>query len=298
VSVLKKRMHELHGSGGRGRPPALLSVCANPKCATGRLHVWRNRTAPVLEGGWSCSSGCTHARLAQLMRREGEQRSPFPPTHRHRIPVGLVLLKKGWISQEQLKKALDEQRAGNAGRIGAWFVEHCSLEEFRLTQALSIQWNCPVFSLAEVATLPAVSPVPRLFMESFKFFPVRLSNTGILYLAFEDRIDHSVMFAIERITGLRVEAGLVHGSEFEREHKARMGARFLPAKMVEAVSMESLLGGLTNLIEKEKPLDTKVVRVHDFYWLRLWKESVRPAGSPFVPADGILDVVCSLNFFR
>ena len=293
----KSKIHKLDDSFASGRTPAFLSVCANPKCASGWLHVWRSRTTPVIEGGWSCSSGCTHARLAQLMRREGEQRGPAPAAHRHRIPIGLVLLEKGWVSHEELKKALDEQRAGYSGRVGAWLMEHSGLDEARLTQALSMQWNCPIFSLKEMPGQPPASPVPRLLMESFRFFPVRMSTTGVLYIAFENRIDHSVTLGIERITGLRVEAGLVQGSEFDSAHNERMGARFLPAKIMEAISMESLLKGLTSLIEKEKPVDTQIVRIHDFYWLRLWKESLRAAGPPFVPADGVMDVVCSVTSF-
>jgi len=298
MPVLNKeiRIRALDELSGKGRTPTFLSVCANPKCASSWLHVWRSRTTPVIERGWSCSSRCTYARVSQLIRREGEQRNPVT-LHRHRIPVGLVLLEKGWISHEQLKKALDEQKAKPSGRIGTWLMK-CGLEEERLTQALSIQWNCPVFSVDEVSALPAVSVVPRLLMESFRFFPVRLSSSGILYIAFEDRIDHSVALTTERITGFRVEAGLVQGSDFERGHAARMRGRFWPTRIVEAASLESLLQGLTSLIEKEKPLDTQIVRMHDFYWLRLWKESMRPVDPPFVPSDGVVDVICSLNSFR
>ena len=294
------RIHKLHESAlGGHTPPPFLSVCANPKCASGWLHVWRSRTAPVIEGGWSCSSGCTRARLTQLLRREGEQPSPSPTMHRHRIPIGLVLLEKGWVSHEELKEGLDEQRAGYSGRIGEWLVEHCGLEEARLTQALSMQWNCPIFSLKETPSEQAVSAVPRLLMEAFRFFQVRISVTGaVLYIAFEDHIDHSVALAMERITGFRVEAGLVHGSEFASAHQAQMRARFVPTRIMEAASMESLLEALTSLIEKEKPLDTRIVRVHDFYWLRLWKAAPEPAGPAVVPAAGVLDVLCSLAAFR
>jgi hypothetical protein len=292
----RKKTQEFHESSEEGRAARFLSVCANPTCPSGWLQVWRSRATPVLEGGWSCSSGCTRARLAHLMRREGEQRNLSSTAHRHRIPIGLVLLKKGWISQEQLKRALDEQRAGKAGRIGTWLMEHCGLDERRLTQALGIQWNCPVFS-DDVAAGPEISPVPRLFMEAFRFFPMQLSSAGVLYIAFEDRINHSVTLAIERVTGFRVEAGLVDGSGFEREHRARLEHRFFPTRIIEAGTMDSLLRALTSLIEKEKPHDTRVVRIHDFYWLRLSKESSRSADSPRGISGGVEDVICSLAAF-
>jgi hypothetical protein len=291
-----KHLQDLHDSSVRGRRPGFLSVCANPKCASSWLHVWRNRTTPVLEGGWSCSSSCTRARLARLLRREGERRDAWPAMYRHKIPIGLVLLERKWIAPEQLKKGLDEQRSGRAGRLGKWLMDNCGLDEARLTQALSIQWNCPVLPLDDAPAFPALSPVPRLFLESFQFFPLRQAGVGPLYIAFEGQIDHSVTLAIERVTGHTVEAGLVNGSDFEREHRARLGGRFCPTRIIEAAGMDSLLQALTSLIEKAKPVETRVVRMHDFYWLRLWKDPVRPGA--VAAADGIEDVICSMTAFR
>ena len=37
----------------------LFTSCANPACASGWLKFWRSRSAPVFEGGWSCSPACT-----------------------------------------------------------------------------------------------------------------------------------------------------------------------------------------------------------------------------------------------
>ncbi len=85
----------LPGGSELGR---LFSTCANPACSTGWLHLWRSRTAPVFEGGWSCSMACTIARLEAAVRRETEGRSAEPFTHRHRIPLGLVMLEQGWIT--------------------------------------------------------------------------------------------------------------------------------------------------------------------------------------------------------
>jgi hypothetical protein len=112
-------------SGGLGR---LFSTCANPACSTGWLHLWRSRTAPVFEGGWSCSMACTIARLEAAIRRETEGRSAEPFTHRHRIPLGLVMLEQGWITSEQLRHALDAQKAAGQGKLGEWLVRQ---QEFR-----------------------------------------------------------------------------------------------------------------------------------------------------------------------
>ena len=90
-----------------------------------------------------------------------------------------------------------------------------------------------------------ISAVPRLFLETFGFLPLRSSATGILYIAFDDRIDHSLTLAIERMSGLRVESGLMDSSEFRCAHRSLLAARFPRARMVEASGIEAMVDALT-----------------------------------------------------
>ena len=64
--------------------------------------------------------------------------------HRHRVPLGLVLLAQGWITHPQLQTALEAQRASGQGRIGDWLTQSCGLPEERITRGLGVQWSCPV----------------------------------------------------------------------------------------------------------------------------------------------------------
>lgn len=279
---------------------SLLPECANPNCTSGWLHLWRRRRMPVIEGGWLCSPACTQTRVQELVNREFRGAMDAPGAHRHRIPLGLVLLSAGWITHEQLKKALQAQKAGAKERIGEWLVKHCGLEEQRVTQALSLQWNCPVFSRPTGHAGFRVSPVPRIFVETFGVLPLRLSATGILYIAFEDRVDHSLTLALERMTRLRVEAGLLGESDFHRHHQSVLSMPYPRARLMEARSARDMTGLLARLIEKEKPSETRMVRVHDFFWLRFWKsensrsEKNAPAGDD--PRTGqAQDVICSVT---
>lgn len=244
--------------------------CANPRCSSGWLHLWRKRGVPVIEGGWLCSPACTRAKVEDLLRRE---RVEAPPTtYRHRIPIGLVLLEQGWITHEHLKDALEAQRAGVGMRLGEWLTANRGLDEVRLTQALGLQWSCPVFSLDKHAAAFPVTAVPRILAESFGFVPLRLTSSGILYLAFEDRIDHSLALAIERVTRLRVESGLLSGSEFRQAQECHRQGRFPRARMIEAGTPGLLAEAFAGHIEKEKPSESRLVRLHDLFWLRLWAE--------------------------
>jgi hypothetical protein len=281
-------------------PSSLLPECANPSCSSGWLHLWRRRRVPVIEGGWLCSPACTQVRVQELVNREFRDAMPAPETHRHRIPLGLVMLSAGWITHEQLKKALQAQKAGAKERIGEWLVKHCGLEEQRVTQALSLQWNCPIFSRPTGQTGFRSSPIPRIFVETFGILPLRLSSTGILYAAFEDRVDHSLTLALERMTGLRVEVGLLGEFDFHRHSQGVLSMAYPRARLMEARSARDMSGLLARLLEKEKPVDARLVRVHDFFWLRLWKgersRSEKDALSASDPLSGnTQDVICSVT---
>lgn len=247
-------------------------VCANPRCTSGWLQLWRNRRVPVVEGGWLCSPACTRARVEDLLRREYSEVRPIVP-HRHRVPIGLVLLTQGWITHRHLKEALAAQRNGSDMRLGEWLVTHRGLAETQLTQALGLQWRCPVFSLEKHASSLPFTIIPRLLPESFGFVPLRLTASGRLYLAFEDRIDHILALAVERMTGLQVETGLLGATEFTEAQRIFAQGRFARARLIEAGSLELLAEAMSRHIEKEKPAEARLVRVHDLLWLRLWRNA-------------------------
>ncbi len=136
-----------------GVPPGIFPVCANPHCRSGRLRLWRRRTAPVFEGGWCCSSGCTAVQVEAALRRELDAWGGCREGLRHRVPLGLAMLEQGWITQTQLRLALEAQRSAGGGRLGQWLVRQRSANEDQVTRAVGLQWSCPVLG-TELHRLP------------------------------------------------------------------------------------------------------------------------------------------------
>jgi len=274
--------------GGRA---GIFETCANPGCRTGWLHLLRSRTAPVFEEGWSCSAGCTSARVAFAVRRELNGRAVAPEPHRHRIPLGLVMLEQGWITSGQLRQALGAQKAAGAGRLGHWLVRQQGVREQLVTRALGLQWSCPVLPL-ELQDADALSSlVPRLFVDAFGALPLRIAAGKLLYLGFEDRLDPVLALAIERITGLRVESGLVQGSLFRQAHARMLGAKFPPAELIESGGEPSLVQAFSRAIERVRPANARLVRVHDCLWLRMWLTSGK--GAP--GSASVRDLIASIG---
>jgi hypothetical protein len=211
-------------------------------------------------------------------------------SHRHRIPLGLTMLEQGWITAGQLRQALDAQKTAGAGRLGTWLIRTQGVSEQRVTRALGLQWSCPVLPVEfhEVEALTAL--VPRLFVDAFDVLPLRLAAGKLLYLGFEDRLDPVIALAIERMTGLRVESGLAPGSLFRAAHMRMLNAKFPPVDLIEAASEAALVDVMAKALERIRPAESRLVRIHDCLWLRMWLQS--PSGS--LPAIGsIQDLICS-----
>jgi hypothetical protein len=276
----------------RGAWPGLFATCANPGCSSGWLHLWRSRSAPVFEGGWSCSTACTAALLEAALRREMDGRASAQESHRHRIPLGLAMLKQGWITKDQLRQALTAQKEAGQGRLGRWLVRQQGVSEQLVTRALGLQWSCPVLELEFHDAEALTSIVPRLFVDAFGALPLRVAAGRILYLGFEDRLDPALALAIERMTGLRVESGLVRGSLFGQAHARMLNARFPAVELIEAASEPALVHALTRAVEQARPADARLTRVHDCLWLRMWR---RPGCGPVPGITDVRDLICSVG---
>lgn len=273
----------------RSRGP-LFPVCANPHCNTGWLHLGRRRSTPVFEGGWCCSPACTRAQMEAALRREMDGRGSALEMHRHRVPLGLAMLEQGWITAAGLRRALEAQKAAGCGRLGQWLVRGGMVSEAMMTRALGLQWNCPVLAL-EFHDPEALSPLaPRLFLDAFGALPLRVAAGKLLYLGFEERLDPALALGIERMTGLRVESGLVEGSQFGPAHTRALEAHYPAAELIEAASEGALARALAAAIERLRPVESRLVRVHDCLWLRLW---LRRQPGPVPHLDAVRDLIGS-----
>jgi hypothetical protein len=283
---------ERRPGGGRGGSGALAgpwAVCSNPGCESGWLRWWRGRRAPVFEGGWLCGPRCARAVVRAAAARELRGREDPPAAHRHRVPLGLLLLSQGAITGAQLRAALARQRA-LGGRLGLWLEREHGVDERVVARALATQWGCPALSAEGHSAEKTAWVAPRLFVDAFGFLPLRPAGGALLYVGFEDRVDRCVALAVGRMAGLRVEAGVVGGREFAAAHRRMLAAAFPPARMVEAAGVDALAGAFARAVEEARPAEARLVRMRDYLWLRMWRRLPAPGD----PAGSFEDVVGSL----
>lgn len=275
------------------RPP-----CGNPECSGGWTVPWRSRHRPVFEGRWGCSGRCVLAMVRAAVRRESREGTELLETpHRHRVPLGLTLLAQGWITQEQLRKALDAQREHGHGRVGDWLVSECGVEMDHITRGLSVQWGCPVLNADGFVPGAMARVMPRIFVEQFGMVPLRVAGSRILYLGFGNRMDASLAFAVEQMSALQVQSGLVAESQFGILRDRLLHCDCIDTTLDSLPDTDSLAARVTAVLEHKQPMASKLVRVHQYLWLRMWLEAsaMSRAGNLSNSHEDTLDYVFSVG---
>lgn len=270
--------------------PGLMDRCANPDCQSGLLHLFRKRSRPVFEDGWTCSAECTEACVTSALRRELTDVPNVRTHHRHRIPLGLLMLEHGWITPEQLRHALAVQKSFPSSRIGELLIRQGATDEAAVTRALALQWSCPVLHPDSHSGCSAA--VPRFFVEAFRFLPLRNTAGKLLYIGFEESLDPAFTFAVERMFRLRVESGVVPSSAFRAALKGALQAEFPTVQLAQAASVRAAAHMLARAVERTSPFQSRLVCVHEFVWLRMWcSHDTGSLGN----AGSISDAICSVG---
>lgn len=278
------------GLYGTGLPASLAHAhrrhCGNADCTSGWTMPWRSRRRPVFEDQWGCGGRCVLAMVRDALRREiGDGGAAAVKTpHRHRVPLGLLMLAQGWITHLQLRQALEAQRQNGRGRIGEWLVSECGLSTEQISRGLGMQWNCPVLGIEGFSPEAMALVMPGIFVEKFGLLPLRAAGGRILYLAFEDRLDASVALAVEQMTGIKVECGILNEVQFRVARTRLLQCDTVETKIEATSDADTLAGRITAILEQKQPLASRLVRLHKYYWLRLWLENGTTARSGKLPA--------------
>jgi hypothetical protein len=260
-------------------------TCGAENCASWTMP-WKNRRRPMFEQEWGCSNRCMQAIVRAAVRRElTEGGADESVPHRHRVPLGLVLLAQGWITHPQLQAALELQRVNGEGRIGDWLMQS-GLDEERVTRGLGVQWNCPVLSTEGFRGASMALVMPKRLVAEFGMLPLRVAGSSILYLAFEDRMDAGAAMGIAHMSGLKVECGLLRKNQFAEARAKLLELDGVAATMFSVPDADVLAQKMAKVIETAQPLASRLVRVHQYYWLRVWLESGAMSGVGNLPTTG------------
>jgi hypothetical protein len=240
------------------------AVCGNPQCETGWLQLFRSRSFPRFEGKWACSARCMEGIVAETVRSRIESWEPVSARRALRMPVGLILLSRGWITRQELQEALAAQRRAGDGRIGEWLRRLYGIQEATIAKALAIQWNCAVLPSGVAGVDFAPTLVPAFLRRRYALALLRQDSGTAFYLAGKHGAEHAAAHAMEHMLGAPVQAAFL-------EDSAWSAAERFPAQSAEVCfAGDGVAVGICKLVEDVRPADARLVRVHDHLWLRIW----------------------------
>jgi hypothetical protein len=243
-------------------------ICGNSQCRTGWLHLFRRRSFPRFEEKWACSARCMEQIVAEAVRSQIESWQPAGPERALRMPLGLILLSRGWITRQELQEALAAQRSAGSGRIGEWLRRLHGISEEAIKKALGIQWSCTVLPSGIPALEFAPSQIPAFLRKKYGLALLRQGPDAALYVAGRYRAEHAAARALEHMLGEPVHAAFLEDSAWGPENMDAVDSTELHLP-----GQDGVVACITELLEQIQPTDARLVRMHDHLWLRVW-----PAG--------------------
>jgi len=272
-------------------------TCASLECTSSWVAPWRRRRRPIFEDQWGCSGRCVLSFVRAAVRREAAKYAEsLSVPHRHRVPLGLLLLAQGCITHAQLQYALDLQRH-NGGRIGEILVAECGLEAEKVTRGLSLQWGSPVLSSHGFSAGEMALVMPEILIDQLGMLPVRVAGSRILYVGFEDHLDASIALALEQMTGLKVETGLMPTEEYRSARILLQMKNSVEVRQESFREHDVMAARITAVLEQKQPVGSRLVRVGRFYWLRMWLEASAIGRQGMLPTAGeeMLDYIFTVD---
>ncbi len=252
---------------------------ARPRSRWQRMH--RRSSGVRLHGRRYCGADCLRQALLQALSESGPaaERAAIAS---HRVPLGLLLLSRQQLSAEQLRCALEAQRNAGRGKIGEWLQHLGFATELDVTAALARQWRCPL--LREAANLFAdhCPAIPLPLLESFQMIPVELveSNRSLL-VAFSRAVDHTALYAIERMLGYHTEPCLVTASAMRQGLLALAGIRVSDDVVFERVEDSECARIIASYAAKLAACEIRLARCGKHLWARFERDKAYPLNIVF-----------------
>lgn len=233
-----------------------------------RLHWWNGSIR--LQGSNYCAPQCFEAAARERFARICRLAAPARPVQ-HRIPLGLLMLSRGQLTNRQLRLALEAQQASGNHRIGEWLEKLGFATERQVTAALGLQWACPVLTGKINLDPRSAQRLPYRLLESFRFVPVQFVDaTRTFYLAFSGGIDYAALYAVEQMLECRADACLASRSTIDQALEQLGSERGHGALLFEGWREAAEMARITcSYVLKLGAEDVRIVGCKEYIWARL-----------------------------
>jgi hypothetical protein len=180
------------------------------------------------------------------------------------------MLSKGQLTNSQLRTALEAQRE-TGGPIGQRLEALGFASERQVTAALGMQWACPVLFPAASAGTDCEGIIPSRLLFHFQMVPVHFAAaSNLLYIAFTQGIDYTVLHALGQILRYRTEACLIPRSTMQLALERFTERRRTDEILFEGWRDSSEMGRITcGYVLKLGIQEVRTVICGEYIWARL-----------------------------
>ncbi len=257
-------------------------ACSAPGCST-RTWNWE-LLRPVWQRVWLENQPYCLACLPPVLQRIFElsqqpERAPVRPAHR--IPLGLLLISRGWLTPKQLRTGLGRQRR-RGGKLGNALRELGYTGEDRIAAGLAMQWACPVLTLRSPVSMRHLRLIPRRLQELHGVIPVHYAKAArALVLAFSDGVDYGLMQAIGGMLDCRVEPCVATETQVRTTLSAPLGLAREPEITFERISESHEQSAIAlNYIQHWGAHSVRIVGCGRAIWTRLQRPGSKTSDCP------------------
>lgn len=243
------------------------------RCAQADCNITALQRSVSLRGNgvhvgdqWYCGPVCFQAEAEQRFTRILDSRKRPIARRSPRMPLELVMVSRGIITEEQLKAAYASKQSEEG--IVRTLLNLGYVTTDQVLSATAAQWGFPVFPLKSAG--PAVDiKLPSHLIEKYRFLPVHLSpNTGKLLLGFVNGVEHGLVHVVETITGHTVAPCFIAPDEYERyrPYFVNNQSEVVFESSSSAKEMASILRNYGQQIEAD---EAAFAQCREFTWIRL-----------------------------
>jgi len=197
------------------------------------------------------------------------------------LKLGDMLLKEGFITQEQLKKALEIQ-AREGGRLGEILVKMGAVKEEDVVSTLGKQLGIPYFSLGTGMLKPAVDQgLEELIPKEFAIKNLVLPLSRILKsltCAMYDPLDLVLIDNLRKLTGCEINPVIATRADIIKAIEEFYGRQtFLKEAVEETYEVAPAAEEAVELTEGELSLDALIARAEEAPVVKLTDLIIRQA---------------------
>jgi len=217
---------------------------------------------------WYCSVDCfATAARTQLSALTGG--SVLEMRRNPRLSLGLVLLSKGYLTDDQLRAATAESKL-HGEPLETTLLRLGLASERKIVAARAAQWGCPVMAQdREVQHIE--SDIPPTLMNRCSAVPLHSSATAKrLVLGFVYRVEHSLLNALKLVTDFRADPCFITATEFEEqmEHVTSI-ANYEEVVFEDAQTPAQMARNVGGFAIEIAAKEARFARCRDYVWTRL-----------------------------